>query len=154
MIKPKRAPRLRKTKGRQAKEARPVTRKPTTLPPQVPHFLPTSRGKNPGQGWIRRWSGHLRKCTSPTTTKAAAEASALDVQDAPEEQLEEILGHPEKPKCIPGNINFMARQDREGDWSVFEAEVDAPIGEDIDRSLKHLRDQIQVSCRSVILRET
>lgn len=58
--------------------------------------------------------------------------------------MEEIIGHPEKPKRVPGKVSFIACQVEDGEWQVFESKVDAPIQENIEASIKQLREHVQV----------
>lgn len=86
----------------------------------------------------------LTRHTPPTTREAVGRASTSMVQDALGDELEEVLGHPERPKRILGKVNFMACRNQDGDWAMFEAEGDAPAAEGMNKALEYLREQIKV----------
>lgn len=91
--------------------------------------------------------GHVSRRRAPSTTdQSRARTGVPATQDTPEE-LEEITGHPEKPKWVPEKVSFIARLVEDWEWQVFESKVDAPIQENIETSFKQLQEHVQVHTR-------
>lgn len=121
---------------------------PDTVTQEADHPSPSREAPSPHQEFEEGAQGGVvdltaRRGTTSTTARSRAGASAPATQGPPEE-LEEIMGRPEKPKRILGKVSYIARQDEDGEWQVFESKVDAPIQENIKASLKQLTDEIQV----------